>query len=969
MAKYTCPPQKPSGSGTFADNLVGFQLVQGGGLTNSNFVFSSGIVAKKNRTFQIGTFSEPQTLQSLGDKSEAQSVNIFDKNFRIYPNFDETNILNFTNYGPLSKRFEDAALGIVNFFPAAIEVKKYYSDFTTGYTATNIQFDSTGNNTTLDINIELIRNPFDIDYSVNAKTNIKNLSYSVSKYRDITVYYRSYILQYSGQSYQLSLVTPVNPLTATTLTIQAQGNPFSLNGGTTQTNDDLIIRLNDTIVNEVFNLELDEVQEVLLNRYSLPLYTSSFKVPTEGDDGVIFMAYQTATWPLDGTWNIDIQTNAFTNYLAKLNTIAEEYDLSRTDLISRFYTTNAFQEFDTTGEKVNKVLKIYGRSFDETKKYIDGIKHVPSVNYNVGNDIPSALLVNFAQTLGWSPNISPIANVDYLTALYGTTSNAFPAYSTSQTIQDLSNQYYRNLILNSAYLYKSKGTRKAIDFLMEFIGVPDALLEFNENVYLADSKINLNRFDEQFAQIAGGNYIPEFPQLDVNNIYSLKGIQYTGFTSSTISVEVNLIKTDYPVDELGYPTMPEVSDSYFFQQGEGWFEQTPQHQSPEIINNTTSVFTGQNYDIQTQLEPFTYGQKYLDRYRIFPYLNMGYSIKKQTDNRKSWTAGSKSRINNDNLFDSYYSTMNDKLILNVKNIEIFLNPAQALVYDVWHMSQTNNYPIPFTGMSSPFPQTGGTDWTFIDPKPQIKTFYQFYKTFWKNMINVRNRQISSDGKTSGYPTLQSLYWKYLTMYQDTGIQNDNFNYQNMIEYVNGLGDYWIRVIEQFIPASTIWNTGTKFENSIFHRQKFIYRLQRGCQLVTTTSAGAVAVGGVTPPCSPKIFNVNLISLAQLIAGFNDTSVISRQYYFQFIIGSTTFNFILPTIYTQSNLFPTSSSDYLDEITSVINSYNFINVGFILNTAPELTAIDQITFSLQNVSCTYSGIVGSLTFGTINETYI
>ena len=91
--------------------------------------------------------------------------------------------------------------------------------------------------------------------------------------------------------------------------------------------------------------------------------------------------------------------------------------------------------------------------------------------------------------------------------------------------------------------------------------------------------------------------------------------------------------------------------------------------------------------------------------------------------------------------------------------------------------------------------------------------------------------------------------------------------------------------------------------------------------------------------------------------------------FQFIIGSTTFNFILPTIYTQSNLFPTSSSDYLDEITSVINSYNFINVGFILNTAPELTAIDQITFSLQNVSCTYSGIVGSLTFGTINETYI
>ena len=40
MAKFTCPPQTPSGAGTFANNLVGLQLVNGGGLTQGTFNFN-----------------------------------------------------------------------------------------------------------------------------------------------------------------------------------------------------------------------------------------------------------------------------------------------------------------------------------------------------------------------------------------------------------------------------------------------------------------------------------------------------------------------------------------------------------------------------------------------------------------------------------------------------------------------------------------------------------------------------------------------------------------------------------------------------------------------------------------------------------------------------------------------------------------------------------------------------------------
>jgi hypothetical protein len=159
------------------------------------------------------------------------------------------------------------------------------------------------------------------------------------------------------------------------------------------------------------------------------------------------------------------------------------------------------------------------------------------------------------------------------------------------------------------------------------------------------------------------------------------------------------------------------------------------------------------------------------------------------------------------------------------------------------MSRQYNFPIPNEGLNyvapiycnpnpvSNYPDRGGVDNTVINPQPKNKTFFEFAQTFWLNTINVRNRQYISDGKTMGYPTLESIYWKYLESEKLAGLENDNFNYQTMIQYVNGLGDYWVRLVEQMIPATTIWNTGVRYENSIFHRQKFVWRRQEGCKFI------------------------------------------------------------------------------------------------------------------------------------------
>ncbi len=339
---------------------------------------------------------------------------------------------------------------------------------------------------------------------------------------------------------------------------------------------------------------------------------------------------------MDGLWNLDIKSPAYIKYLEKLDIIGQSFDQDQTDLVSRFYTTESLKEFDTMDGKAVKTLKIYGRSFDESKKYIDSISHMVSINYNVGNDVPSKLLPNVAETLGWKTNISPVQSDGFLSTIYHQNTSDFPGLVNGLSTDELNYQYYRNLIMNSAYLFKSKGTRRAIEFLMSNIGAPEALVEFNEHVYLADGKFSLQRFNSLYSTVLGGTFTNSFATLDPLNTYRFNGAPYTAFTSSTVIQDVSVTINDYPLDDEGYPKVPEYSDNFYFQKGSGWFESTPQHRSPQIIDNVTSVFTGESPSVQTTLEPFSYGEKYLDRFRYFPYLGAGFELQKTIDNKKSW---------------------------------------------------------------------------------------------------------------------------------------------------------------------------------------------------------------------------------------------------------------------------------------------------------------------------------------------
>ena len=824
--KFRYPPAPGNGSGTFSDDIVGLQTVDGGGLTQGNFEFTTSVVEKVNRSFNTGVFSTPISLDDLNVDGLLESRVIAAKNYRVYPNYDISEVTNFTLYGSLQKRFSASVTKIINYFPAAIQVDKTYYDYSTANTANNISYDVEEDLTTFTVDVTRFKNPFDIDYSVNATRNISVRPLEVSPLRNLTTQYSKYALYVNDMETEFLMYdfTPSTKLSAGTVTFIVNGNPFS---GVSATTDSIVIKPSKFETEKAFKDPFDEVEDFLLNRLVSPKYTATFQVPVSDDDGKFQIVNDSVTWAIDGLWNIDIRTNKFENYLNKLNQIAENLDDFKTNLISRFLTTAAFHEFDTEDQKVEKVLQIYGRSFDETKKFIDALGYITSVNYLPKDDIPSQLLYNLALTLGWNTDISPITNNDFLESVFGTKNRSiYPGQTRDKTPNELNYQFYRNLILNSAYLFKTKGTKNAVQWVMRSIGAPDALVEFNEIVYLADGPINMDQFDTKYAQISGGTYNDETPSFDSTNTFKIQGITYTGFTTDSIVRLTDLTRSDFPVDNDGYPTQPADIP---FELGAGWYRSTEYHRSPEVNQVNATKYTGTNPDSQTVLEPFTYGQQYFDRFREFPYLNMGYELTRVSDNQKSWPKDQQLRKNTASGFNTYYRVSDERLVMNAKNIDLYLNMGQGLLYDVWDMSRKYNYPIPNSGLTSPYPS--GVDWTVIDPKPKQKTFFEFAQSFYNNMINVRNRQTTSDGKGGGYPLLQKIYWDYLNSEQAMNIPSNQYTYQKMIDYTLGIGDYWMRLVEQLLPASTIWMGGQKMENSAFHRQKVVWRRQRGCEII------------------------------------------------------------------------------------------------------------------------------------------
>jgi hypothetical protein len=989
---YRYPPAPPNGTGTFSDNLVGNQFTNGSSqMSNGNFSTTNSSKSQ-SVSFTLGGFSEPVTLDSMDigsiDVAKAQSSN----NLDVFINYDTSDLSNMVLYGSLKKRLSVAVDNVINSFPAALYVDGFNVNNVSGNTtAYNISYDTTTKRTTLRVPVDHLDNPFSIEFTTNgelvvdgispeqvinnmsmfgneASTSVKIAEGKMPKIRNLTKEYEKYVLTFNNAitttEYKVVNFTPES-VSTNFIELIVEGQPF---GTTTVTTTTQFYIKPNLVESETQLRSLNGVESFLMTRDISPIYTAKFKLVKETDSGKKYYSHKSLTWPMVDEVNLDIVGIPYTTYIGKLSEIGDELDGIKTNLVSRFLTAPTLKEFDTSDQKVEKTLQIYGRSFDDIKTFVDGIAYMTNVTYDGKKNIPNELTKNFARTLGWSTP-STLNKTGFLDSVLGVTTPQYSGSSVGMTPAELDVELYKRILMNTGYLFKSKGTRKAIEFLLTLLGAPEALIEFNEYVVVADKKVDLtpkakfvwdvdpvsgtqpnshyefstSNFISRWGEISGGTYntksfelsLPLTLATGINQFYYETGTTYHNFTL-----------LDYPVDQSGYPKRPLITDNYFFQRGAGWFERTEEHKSELITDFDNSVLSGCTPHVVNRFREFTWGgfwtmgqysnlaeAPYLDRFRRFPHMSIGYGLTRVIDDKKSWVRVDDERmsvgafdrkglepynyseklgnpvVNNNNFYmatDStscdelthmvkglenillntplsstntrsvYKSRLNyinelikhrcfdsdtirefefktrnanyhvddERLVLNVKNVDLSLNIGQALVYDVWKQSKDSN--CFFSGGTLPSPYSNGLGkWDATNPKINAKkiNFKEFNENFWRYFIDVKTRMTISDGKTGGYPALQQIYLDYL---KNNCGDNNQYTYSKMAKYAKSLGDHWIRIIEQMVPTTTLWTGGIKIENSAFHRDKFVYR----CFDIDGEPLSSVLTGNLTVLTTP-----------------------------------------------------------------------------------------------------------------------
>jgi len=252
------------------------------------------------------------------------------------------------------------------------------------------------------------------------------------------------------------------------------------------------IRLTNKIIDNIFTNEFNTFEMFLLNRESTPIYSIDIDTPIETNRG-IKISRQKYTWPTTHSWNLEIVSANYKEYVNSLLKVAEFYDEhGYSDNLWKNLTHDSIKNMDTTFSNPSKdeniedyrlgisnlqsLLNVYGRQFDDIRLYIKNIKSVNSITYNDNNNIPDYLLSDTNQLSGWE--ISSVAdgldkNVE--------TDVLFKGDSSTYNANDWNIRFLKTLKINSGGLLQHKGTRCGIEMLLSLFGLSS--YEFGKNYY------------------------------------------------------------------------------------------------------------------------------------------------------------------------------------------------------------------------------------------------------------------------------------------------------------------------------------------------------------------------------------------------------------------------------------------------------------------------------------------------------
>lgn len=506
---------------------------------DGNFLFTdNNMPGFKKRNF-TGNWEGPYTMDNLDPNvnSDVNDVSILG---------DSNDLRDYAYYGSAAELIRATIEKIIREFPGRIyavdnRVQRLSDDETAWEYLFSIQSDSERNFTLTwddeNAGLSVVRNPFVIDlYNQDPILNpldnrMRNIPLSWKLYVNggaALTSWNVWIKPYDGCENNYDVIYEITYTDSASRTGHIWGLRY--NRGIIWCTDDstLDIHPNDTVIENYFS-GLRGLEAKLLSRRVNPMFTAKFLTPikrSEIDERYTYIERR-YTWPSTG-YCIDVDTVAYYKYVDRLNRLAITLDELWCDNLWSNMTHEAIRNFDWTytreyeegdadenilgGTRMEGMLRIMGRFYDDIKRYIDGISLKNCITYDGVGNVSSASVSDKAELRGWEvfttkqynnrnliignfvdtlPKIGPRFGQDS-TIDHSTWYNSLNPEYVSQN--DVDNDFMRRLVLSSGTIFRSKGTRHSIEMTMAMFGIGEDDYTIEERYYSVEPK----RRDEIF---------------------------------------------------------------------------------------------------------------------------------------------------------------------------------------------------------------------------------------------------------------------------------------------------------------------------------------------------------------------------------------------------------------------------------------------------------------------------------------
>lgn len=334
----------------------------------------------------------------------------------------------------------------------------------------------------------------------------------------------------------------------------------------------IIIKPKDEYVFKFWN-NLNDFEKILLNKNSIPSYTAIFNAPQEDENGFLYYTPKYYTWPIvNNTPFLDFSSGDFHRYIDSLNELAIFHDNYDADNMWRMMTHESIKNLDTTFyvdenneinfSRIEDLIHIQGRQFDDIKRYADGIKTFNNISYNEQNNVPDYFLSDINESKGWvTQNVcDKNFNLTEDIVMSDDSGNTIATLITSgKTSGYINSSFARRLALCSDYIQSMKGTKKGMETLLGLFGY---------NIYGNNPDITIT---EYYAQVEDLLNFDDFTCYRAEFDYVNEG-ENSDFLWEYPLALYEIIEDGQTVSKIGpwYDSKKTYPEGFYYQSKGGW---------------------------------------------------------------------------------------------------------------------------------------------------------------------------------------------------------------------------------------------------------------------------------------------------------------------------------------------------------------------------------------------------------------